>query len=704
MSFPSAPHIISPQSFTAAAAPGRWPLLAQLSWTGVMLIIGGLYVLGIPLAVERFQQPCPAAVCEAWMLTPEKIQVLRSMGMPTSDYAGYVVAIETALALTYAAVGGLLVWRRGTERMAVFAGFALLTFGGVTLGYVVATLADALPLIQAPATVLHMVGAACFTVFLFVVPDGQFVPRWTRWVALPCALVQVPNPLIPDSSDLRAAYLQLTSPFFLVGICSAFFAQVYRYRRVSSGPQRQQTKWTVLGFALALGGYVGLSEVVYFFPSLAQHPLGSLASYTGQSVFLSLVPVSIGLALLRHRLYDVDVLINRTLVYGALTATVVGVYVLVLAYVGTLFQARGDALSLLAAAAVALVIQPLRARLQRGVNHLLYGQRDEPYAVLSGLGKRLEAALSPEAVLPTIVATVREALKLPYAAIALEREDAITIPATSGMPVADPVRLPLVYRGEAIGHLLLAPRAVGETFTPADRRLLEDLGHQAGVAAHAVQLTADLQSSREKLVNAREEERRRLRRDLHDGLGPALAAHTLKVGAARALLPPDAQAADHLLAELEDDIEVALADIRRLVYELRPPALDELGLLGAIRESAAQYAPAAGRGGQLTVRVEAPERLPPLPAAVEVAAYRIVQESLANIVRHADARSCRVELAVDSALHLTIVDDGVGLPTTRRAGVGLMSMRERAAELGGTCVIESAPAAGTCVRAELPLP
>jgi signal transduction histidine kinase len=419
---------------------------------------------------------------------------------------------------------------------------------------------------------------------------------------------------------------------------------------------------------------------------------------------LSLVPVSIGLALLRHRLYDVDVLINRTLVYGALTASVVGVYVLVLAYVGTLFQARGDALSLLAAAAVALVIQPLRARLQRGVNHLLYGQRDEPYAVLSGLGKRLEATISPEAVLPTIVATVREALKLPYAAIALEREDAITIHATSGMPVADPVRLPLVYRGEAIGHLLLAPRALGETFTPADRRLLEDLGHQAGVAAHAVQLTADLQSSREKLVNAREEERRRLRRDLHDGLGPALAAHTLKVGAARALLPPDAQAADHLLAELEDDIEVALADIRRLVYELRPPALDELGLLGAIRETAAQYAPAAGRGGQLTVRVEAPERLPSLPAAVEVAAYRIVQESLANIVRHADARTCRVELAVDSALHLTIVDDGVGLPTNRHAGVGLTSMRERAAELGGTCVIESAPAAGTCVRAELPLP
>jgi signal transduction histidine kinase len=216
-----------------------------------------------------------------------------------------------------------------------------------------------------------------------------------------------------------------------------------------------------------------------------------------------------------------------------------------------------------------------------------------------------------------------------------------------------------------------------------------------------VRLTADLQRSRERLVAAREEERRRLRRDLHDGLGPALAAHTLKVGTARALLPPGALVADRLLAELEDDIEAAVADIRRLVYNLRPPALDELGLIGAIRESAAQYdAPRASP----VVQVDAPERLPPLPAAVEVAAYRIVQEAVANVARHAHARTCRVEISLGRALRLVITDDGIGLAPDRHAGVGLVSMRERAEELGGTCIVERAPGRGTRVVADLPVP
>ena len=151
--------------------------------------------------------------------------------------------------------------------------------------------------------------------------------------------------------------------------------------------------------------------------------------------------------------------------------------------------------------------------------------------------------------------------------------------------------MPLTYGAELVGRLNLAPRAPGEEFSSSDRRLLEDLARQAGVAAHAARLTADLQRSRERLVTAREEERRRLRRDLHDGLGPQLAAQTLKVGSARSLYGRDPAAADALLSELETNMEAAISDIRRLVYNLRPPALDELGLDGAIRESAAQYAP-----------------------------------------------------------------------------------------------------------------
>jgi signal transduction histidine kinase len=231
-----------------------------------------------------------------------------------------------------------------------------------------------------------------------------------------------------------------------------------------------------------------------------------------------------------------------------------------------------------------------------------------------------------------------------------------------------------------------------------------------GIAAHAVQLTTDLQRSRERLVTAREEERRRLSRDLHDGLGPTLGALTLKVGSARALFPHDPVAADRLMGELENDIETAVVDIRRLVYALRPPALDELGLVGALRECAAQYTrPASMRGAppqekRLAVRVEAPESLSELPAAVEVAAYRIAQEALTNVARHAQARTCVVRLWLADGLHLDVCDDGLGLPTERRAGVGLASMQERATELGGTCLIATRPAGGTRVFARLPVP
>jgi signal transduction histidine kinase len=274
----------------------------------------------------------------------------------------------------------------------------------------------------------------------------------------------------------------------------------------------------------------------------------------------------------------------------------------------------------------------------------------------------------------------------------------VEIAAAYGRPTGDPVHLPLVYQAETVGALLVAPRAPGESFTPAEQRLLEDIAQQAGVAAHTVRLTADLQRSRERLITAREEERRRLRRDLHDGLGPQLASLTLTIAAARELLRQDVDAADRLLQELAIHTQTAIADIRRVVYALRPPALDDLGLLLALREQAAHYS----RVG-LQITIDGPDHLPPLPAAVEVAAYRIVQEALTNVVRHARAQSCAVSLTLSDALDVEISDDGVGLPLARRAGVGLTSMRERTEELGGTCEIESTSGRGTCIRVRLPL-
>jgi signal transduction histidine kinase len=330
----------------------------------------------------------------------------------------------------------------------------------------------------------------------------------------------------------------------------------------------------------------------------------------------------------------------------------------------------------------------------------MYGERDNPYAVLSRLSQRLEATLAPEAVLPTIVETVSQALKLPYAAVALNAEEGFVVMAAYGLPKGDLLRLPLVYQGDTLGQLLLAPRAPGELFTPADRRLLDDVSHQAGVAVHAVRLTAALQHSRERLVTAREEERRRLRRNLHDGLGPALASLTMKLDAARNLLTRDLASAESLLVDAKAQTQTVITDIRRLVYDLRPPALDDLGLVSALREYVAPYNTANG----LHISFEAPNSLPDLPAAVEVAVYRITLEALNNVIRHAQAQTCQVRLAISDVLLLDIIDDGCGLEADLRAGVGLNSMRERAAELGGSCTIKPAGAVGTQVSVRLPLP
>src|SRR5215217_450748 len=588
------------------------------------------------------------------------------------------------------------------------------------------------------STVLQYPGIFLAGVFLTLLfPDGRLLSRRWRivaWMAvLGAGLTGISDAFNPDG--LNTPSYDLENPFgvsaaiggglttyelfdilsevgpalLLISSIAALVSLILRLHR-AWGDERQHLKWFLYA---TLPASVSFSYIFVIFSRLYFPVLRFLDPYLPFQWFftyindyyvpvisLLFVPVFTFIAILRYRLFDIDVVINRTLVYGALSACVVGIYVLVVVALGTVFQARGNlAVSLLATGFVAVLFQPLRSRLQRSVNRLMYGERDDPYAVLSRLGQRLEAALAPDAALNTVVQTVAQALKLPYAEISLKQGDGFLTAASYGDPADERVTLPLTYGAELVGRLNLAPRGPGEEFSSSDRRLLEDLARQAGVAAHAARLTADLQRSRERLVTAREEERRRLRRDLHDGLGPQLAAQTLKVGSARSLYGRDPAAADALLSELETNMEAAISDIRRLVYNLRPPALDELGLDGAIRESAAQYAT-----NELNISVDTPQTLPSLPAAVEVAAYRIVQEALTNVVRHAAASECVIRLGLDSELELEITDDGVGMPEDRGAGIGLSSMRERAMELSGTCVVEPSLPEGTRVLARLPLP
>jgi two-component system NarL family sensor kinase len=470
-------------------------------------------------------------------------------------------------------------------------------------------------------------------------------------------------------------------------------SMVVRFRR-ASGQERQQLKWFAAMCVVLLG----------FFLALVFAPLAwksRLVDAVLWAVLASAMYAAIGIAVLRHRLYDIDLLLNRTLVYGLLTVGGVGVYVGVVKSAEWLLrEGVGLGGSLVATAVIAVGFAPARDRLQRWVDRRLYGERHDPVRAMARLGERLRDAPSGVPggdVLAGVLQTVCETLRLPWASLRVE--DGVEV-ATFGRPGTASESIPLEHEGQRIGALLVGARSGEDALGVADRRVLEVLAAPVAVAVHAVLLSQELQRSRERLVAAREEERRRLRRDLHDGLGPILTAVTLKADAARSALDTAPTQADGLLAELRGDANQAIGDLRRVIYDLRPAPLDELGLLGALSQQMDRFA----RQG-LSITLDAPPALPVLPAAVEVAAYRIIAEALTNIARHARAHQVTITVAVDGDLSLAVHDDGTASTANGdgwRPGVGLLSMAERVAEVGGTLQVGPTPTGGR-VQASLPL-
>ena len=561
----------------------------------------------------------------------------------------------------------------------------------------------------------NLLGFLLFLWFLLF-PNGKLTPRWS-WAILLFLLLRIIEvslmQLDPLTWNERLAPIDpiFTLLTFIMGL--ALFAILYfRYRYTFSAVERQQSKWVITAVIIGFlpGMITDVISRIYY--NAHQSEVSAIAYFFGQISFIVLIAsltLGIFFAIFRYRLWNIDIIINRALVYGTLTAIVIGIYVLIVGGLGTAIQGRNNLLvSILATGLVAVLVQPLRDRLQRGVNRMMYGERDDPVTVLSRLGQRLEGTLAPDAVLPSLVETVARTLKLPYVAIETTTDSSaasISSPTLAyGKHQPDVIRLPLIYQSETIGRLLVAPRAPGEALSPMDRHLLENIAHQAGMAVHAVNLTADLQRSRQHLVTTREEERRRLRRDLHDGLGPNLASQGLKLAAVKRLAEKDPASAIPLLEQVLTQNQSTVEEVRRLVYGLRPPALDELGLVAAIRDHV------AGTDGNASLQIqvaEPPGGLPSFSAAVEVAAYRIVLEALTNVIRHAQAKHCTIQFSLNqsgasSSLQIEILDDGIGLPSIRRAGVGTRSMRERAEELGGGLMVESG-APGTRVVAMLPI-
>ena len=686
---------------------GYWLWLARVIWVLIALICISLFMLGTVAQYDRMREPCGDAPLEDQPNCWPTENALKELGLTWNDLANFYTPIATVATLPLILIGCLVFWRKSGNTMGLLFSVVLVTAGSTAVNpYLLGDLLHEYPDLRMPVVFLSFLGNMTPAIFLCLFPDGHFVPRWTRWLLILWASHTLYNS-ISRSFVHNLIWNKFLGPSLIILMMVAgIYAIIFRYRHDAGPIQRQQIKWVIVAIVVVNIFQIGFNILWHFrqpgfydlFIFMVYSPLYYLA--------ILFAAVCIGISISRYRLWDIDFLINRTLVYSLLTAIVVGIYVIVVGILGTAIQERSNLLiSILATGLVAVLVQPLRDRLQRGINRLMYGERDDPVTVLSRLGQRLEATIAPEAVLPALTETIAQTLKLPYAAITWGADHEGEVAAAHGQPAGELTHLPLTHQGETIGQLVVAPRAPGEAFSPADHHLLKNIAHQAGMAVHAVSLTVDLQRSRQRLITAREEERRRLRRDLHDGLGPNLASQGLKLAAVKQLLKNDPASATPLLDQVMAQNQSTVDEVRRLVYGLSPPALDELGLVAAIRGYV------AGMDGNPSLRIEItepPAGLPPLTAAVEVAAYRIVLEALTNVIRHAQAQRCVIRFSLNQkdsnyTLQVEIQDDVIGLPSTRRAGVGTRSMRERAEELGGTCDIESVMGSGTRVCVRVPL-
>ncbi|MEZ5159188.1 MAG: sensor histidine kinase [Candidatus Nanopelagicales bacterium] len=608
-------------------------------------------------------------------------------------YAAVVIA--TAIPVT---LGLLVVRRSGQQRI----GWLLVAQGlsvGLLLGGSEFTGGSRVTLIFDQLTQGSWIFLFLWLVLIaYLLPDGHVLSRrWGLWVR--SGLVGAVLFLIGAAGD-RDTFAQehngaepplpwLPQPVSgLLGVVGLalvvllFFGSGFAVRsrlQRSSGRTRLQLLWLVWG-ALAVPAGLLLLWADYFV-------LGGVewltnATLTGISIAL---PVTITVGILRYQLFDIRLVLSRTLTYGVL---VLGVLTL---YAGVLLAAdwlggNGRLGGLLAVAIVAVSVNPAHAWLIQRVERWVYGYRSQPGAALRLLADRAESA-DPGGVLEAVTDAVAQALRVPQVWVD-----------TEGVDHAEGVeRTPLVHRGERLGDLAVQVPA-GRRLSPADRSLLQDLARYAALLVSSEQQAEEVRESRSRIVIGREEERRRLRRDLHDGVGPSLAAIVLTLNAAQAR---DSDAERNLLLdEAREHARESIAEVRRVVDDLRPPATDEVGLLAAIDQRAAALS------GEVVIEVSGPEPMPALPAAVEVAAFRIASEAMANVVQHAGATRCRVDLYVNGQLELTVADNGNGpgeRSDTAGSGVGWTSMRERAAELGGTCTMTRRPEGGLLVRAVLPL-
>jgi signal transduction histidine kinase len=670
------------------------------------------------------------------------------LGIRNGNFRSFTEGIPLFLGFTSFVTVGLLVLSRHPRQPIgwIFAGIGLLATVGVAAQeyahYTVITRPGALPGAAWAAWLAAwwwypmLGGVLVLTPLLF--PTGRPpTPRW-RW-ALRLALatgvaitvlamlnprfelqdargVAVRNPIgieavgnVEESTAGGVLFLML-----VIALIGAVASVIVRYRR-SRGEERQQLKWFVYGAALL--PTIPLSDL------LPSSPVIDQVQGVGFGLVVSFLPISAGIAILKYRLYDIDLVVNKTLVYGSLAGFITAVYVGMVVGIGNAIGTRGEpnlGLQIGGTAVIAVAFQPVRARVQRLANRLVYGERASPYEVLSGFSHRLGSSYAIDDVLPRLAQVVAEGTRAASASVWIRVGDALRAAARwpagdGGVPMPVPTdegivipgaerSLPVRHRGELLGALAVE-KSAGDRIRPEEDRLLGDLAAQAGLVLRNVRLTEELQfrlqditrlagelgESRRRIVTVGDAERRRLERNIHDGAQQHLVALAVQLKLARSVSAKDPEKARSHLEDLVRSTEEALRVLRNLVRGIYPPLLEADGLAAALEAEARRATPPA---------MVMTEQFPRFPSEIEAAAYFAVLEALQNATKYADASRIEVHLSrEEGTLIFMVADDGKGFdPSVTPSGSGLQNMEDRLATVGGTLHVESTPGRGTTVR------
>jgi signal transduction histidine kinase len=559
-----------------------------------------------------------------------------------------------------------------------------------------------------------------------IFPDGRFLsPAWRRATWATIAITLVPTVLIaviPEltvyegfanpvgvESDGLATVAQVSVILLLPLVAAGTAAAVRRFRR-SRGEERLQLKWLALstGVLAALFAIYGILVLVTGTASPEGQTLEWLESLTILA-FLS-VPVSVAFGILKYRLYDIDIVINKAVGYGAIAVFITAVYLTVVIGVGSLIgYASNPLLSAIAAAVVALAFQPARRRAQHLANRLVYGNRATPYEVLSELSSRFAGTYSLDDALPRLARVTSEAVGADTATVWLRTDGALRSATSWPSPGAVPslpmsgddlpafppseTGFPVRHQGDLLGAISVSMPA-SEPLGPTQRKLLTDVAAQAGLVLRNVALLEDLRASRKRIVSAQDERARALERNIHDGAQQQLVALTIRLRLAQGLVTKDPRGAEDLLGELQIETQAALDDLRDLARGIYPPLLADKGLRDALAAQA--------RKAPIPVRVDA-DGIERYPQDVEAAVYFCALEAMANAAKHAEASSVTVRLWQDDVLGFAISDDGRGFdPGAGGPGTGLLGMADRLAAVGGDLRVRSAPGEGTTITGRIP--